>query len=39
MCICGHDAGYHDPCSICECPAYRPKGKSKIVKYPRRPTK
>ncbi len=33
MCRCGHELGFHNPCSICACPAFE-AGKRK--KFERR---
>lgn len=38
MCACGHERAYHNPCSICECPAYERRTTGAARKYPKRRT-
>lgn len=37
QCYCGHVRAFHDPCSICECPYYRPAELVKAKKFKTRP--
>jgi hypothetical protein len=36
-CHCGHERRFHDPCSICECPFFRPAERVKAKRYKKRP--
>lgn len=37
QCHCGHAKPFHDPCSICECPFFRPADRVKAKTYKLRP--